>query len=649
MLRSLTLLLFLLLLVNIGRAEEINLYADRIIADKENGYLYAEGNVYVTMGEMSLWTKSLIYDTEKKYIYALEKVVFYGNFLAHGEYLKYNIKTKYGYLSRGEINFLSDDVKKRRFLWGEDIVIKDKETFLISKGGMSSCDGEKKSWHIEGENISVELGEYLESKNTTLYASSLPVLYTPYFLAPIKKERESGFLIPSFGFSGKNGFLLNLPYYTVIDDSRDITNTLLIKTKTSVGIDNQYRYMLSHSEKGEINVTLIDNFDINKPFFQGRVQHSKDSENENLKINLDYINRRDYLNLYASDSHDKTKPFTRSTGFYEFAKGRDLYKGELFFSKDVNGSSPDFRYITVNKEGYLRQHGDGGYNFNASMSAFSIKGDNVTERVVIEPFFVYRLADDSKGFYSKVNLLFIDYLNSSYSGGNKASGLAKASFTGYADKLLVVNDKYKVVNTFMADLVIPYKFNDGITAIFDKNDLLDDTKKIRYSYYSKWYELSGLKQRFYLSLWQEYVISDNHRGENYFSDLFFTTRLSKDTFNLNFNGSYDHTSDRLREMSIVGSANTEKFYSAVSYYRNESSDEFLNLDLSSKLGYNITVIGGTRYDIKKDIAREVSLGFEVLRSCYSVKTVVTRKDQPREYIVMATINLFGLGEFKQGY
>ncbi|GAB4436647.1 MAG: hypothetical protein OHK0040_07920 [bacterium] len=649
MFRTLTFFIMLLTVVSLSWAEEINLYADRIMADKEKGYIYAEGNVYVTMGDLSLWTKSLLYDEETSNIYAFEKVVFYGGFLANGEYLKYNLKTKEGYLSKGEVSFLSEDPKKRRFLWGEDIVVKDKETFVITKGGMSSCDGEKKAWHIEGKKINVELGEYLTSKDTTLYASSLPLLYTPYFVAPIKKERESGFLIPSFGFSGKNGFILNLPYYTVLDDSRDITNTLIIKSKTTVGLDNQFRYMLSEQEKGEIDIALIDNFDINKTFFEGKFEHAKENEKENLKVKIDYVNRKDYFTLYASDSYDKTKPYTRSIGFYERNSRRDIYEGELFFSQDMSSPSRDLRYITFKKDGYIRQYGDKGYNFNASLSAFSVTGEETRGRVLAEPFFVYRKVGENKGFYSKVSLLLSDYLNSSDEKDNKLKGIASVDFLGYLDKKLLVNDKYKVVNTFSADINLPYRLNGASAEVFDKNDILDETKKIRYRYDGKWYELSGLKQRFYLSLWQDYIISGDENRENYFSDLFFVSRLTKNDVALNVNGSYNHSANRMREVSISGNVKKERFYTAASYYRNEDGEEFLNLDLSSKLGYNTTVIAGTRYDIKKDIAREVTLGTELQRSCYSVKIVVTRKDLPREYLMMFTLNLFGLGEFKQGY
>ncbi len=632
-----------------AKDDNVYLYADSIISDMSENYVYATGNVYVTLGENSLWTDSLLFDKKTDTIYAFNKAVFYGNFIAHGEYLKFNIKTKEGYLSKGEVSFLSDDPKKKRFIWGSDIIIKDKESFFISEGGISSCDGTNKAWHIQGADINVELGEYLTSRNTTLYASSMPVLYTPYFLIPIKKERESGFLIPSIGFSGKNGVLFNLPYYTVINDSLDITNTLLIKSKTSIGIDNQFRYMLSSAESGEVNLTLIDNFSINKGYVEAKLIHSKENSTENFKIDLDYVNRKDFFTQYATNSFDKTKPYTRSSGFYEFARKRDLYSGKLFFSQDNTGVNDDVRSFSLSKEGYLKQHGDFGYNYSAMLSAFSYSKENTVKRVAFEPFVMYRLTGEEKGLSAKLKLHLADYINAYEDQDNQLSGMIYTNIEGYLDKVLLVNDKYKVINTFKVDTVLPYKLDDEKIRMFDSTDITDDTKKVKYAFEQKWYDIAKLKQQFYLTLWQEYILSDMISSNNKFSDLFFLMRFSKDVVNIDAQGSYDHNKGGLRELNLALTTNLQGFKASANYFVRDGQDEFLNLYLSKKLGYNTTIIAGTRYDIKLDLAREVSVGIDYEKSCYSVKMLFTHKDLPEEDIVMLTVNLFGLGEFKQGY
>ena len=115
--------LFFLFFLNSSYAatfDAVNLFADEIIADGQNNTIYARGNVYVTFDGNSLWTDSIIYDKNSSNIYALGKVIFYNQFLASGNYLKYNLEKKEGYLNEGEISYLSQDKTKQKFLWGTE-------------------------------------------------------------------------------------------------------------------------------------------------------------------------------------------------------------------------------------------------------------------------------------------------------------------------------------------------------------------------------------------------------------------------------------------------------------------------------------------------------------------------------------------------
>lgn len=641
---------FFLFPINLSYAasdEAVNLFADEIIADGQNNTIFASGNVYVTFDGNSLWTDSIFYDKNSSNIYALGKVIFYNQFLASGSYLKYNLERKEGYLSKGEISYLSHDKTKQKFLWGTDIVIKGKETFYLSKGGMSSCDGAKKSWHIEASNIDIELGEYMTAQNATLYALSFPVLFTPYFVAPIKKEKESGFLIPNFGFSGKNGFLFNLPYYLVLDDSRDLTSTLLVKTNNSVGIENQFRYMLSTREQGEMSLSLIDNFDIERLYTRATLKHSKELETTNLKLNFDYVTKSDYFTQYASNSYDKTLSYLRNTGFYEFYKNRNVFSANIFFSKGTTVNITDFRYLTLNKDAYLKQNHNWAGKWDASLSEFSRQGENSLSRIALQPLFLYRYAQNNYAFYTEVSSKVNEYVNTPKQN-DMLRGLLKLNVGGFFDKAFLVNDNFKVSNSFKANLLLPYSLtNQDNTPLLDLRDDFDTTKKIKYSYEEKWFKAFGLKELFYLSLSQEYRITKKS-GDNSFSDIFFNLHYRPKVVSFDVQGDFDQNKGKLREINVLGSLISAPLKTTFSYYYKEAFEEYVSMDLLYKLGYNFSVILGTRYDISKGVAKETSAGFEYAKSCYSFKTVFTRKQFPNEDIVLFTLNLYGLGEIKQG-
>ena len=68
----------------------------------------------------------------------------------------------------------------------------------------------------------------------------------PFFGAAIRRERQTGFLFPSFGFSSERGFFAQVPFFWAINDSQDLTVALDTYTERGVGGRRRdYRYILS--------------------------------------------------------------------------------------------------------------------------------------------------------------------------------------------------------------------------------------------------------------------------------------------------------------------------------------------------------------------------------------------------------------------
>ena len=138
-------------------------------------------------------------------------------------------------------------------------------------------------------------------------------------------------------------------------------------------------------------------------------------------------------------------------------------------------------------------------------------------------------------------------------------------------------------------------------------------------------------------------------GRRPFSDIVATGRLTSSPFSLDLTGRYDHDQGSFHEASVTGAVNAKPVRFSLNYFFRKDSDEYINLDLYGKMGYNFAVILGSRYDIAGDIAREVKTGIEYAAGCYSVQATFLRRDVPREDVVLFTVNLYGLGEIKQNF
>lgn len=52
----------------------------------------------------------------------------------------------------------------------------------------------------------------------------VPVFYVPYFLFPVKKTRQTGFLLPRLAYSrDKNGLDISIPFFIALSDRMDAT------------------------------------------------------------------------------------------------------------------------------------------------------------------------------------------------------------------------------------------------------------------------------------------------------------------------------------------------------------------------------------------------------------------------------------------
>ena len=108
----------------------------------------------------------------------------------------------------------------------------------------SGCPCPQPSWYIETEKLDLD---FLENegvaRNGVLYFKDVPILASPYLSFPLKKERKSGFLLPTFGATSKTGVDYTQPYYFNIAPNMDMTAQLRAMSKRGLQLGDEFRYM----------------------------------------------------------------------------------------------------------------------------------------------------------------------------------------------------------------------------------------------------------------------------------------------------------------------------------------------------------------------------------------------------------------------
>src|SRR5262249_36614017 len=117
-------------------------------------------------------------------------------------------------------------------------------------------------WGFKLGSAEVDLESSVQGSDTSFLVKGFPVIpYVPFFAAALRRERQSGFLFPEYGTNSRYGLLTRIPYYWAIDDSQDLTVAMDAYTKRGIGMDIDYRYMLSRDAQGELTA-----FGVNESF-----------------------------------------------------------------------------------------------------------------------------------------------------------------------------------------------------------------------------------------------------------------------------------------------------------------------------------------------------------------------------------------------
>lgn len=107
-----------------------------------------------------------------------------------------------------------------------------------------ACPCPEPAWHITSPRVDFYLDDNEGvARNGVLYFKGVPILASPYLSFPLRKERKSGFLLPTYGGSSNSGLEISLPYYFNLAPNYDLTLTPRIMAKRGVQLGAEFRYL----------------------------------------------------------------------------------------------------------------------------------------------------------------------------------------------------------------------------------------------------------------------------------------------------------------------------------------------------------------------------------------------------------------------
>ena len=332
------------------------------------------------------------------------------------------------------LNFkISKESENEPRLKGRSLINNEKQT-IVKKGTFTFCKKREKCppWEMSAEEIIHDKEKkIIKYKNANLKIYDKKVFYFPKFFHPDPTvKRQTGFLIPRLMDNSTTGFSINLPYFLVLAENKDITinprffsdNKLLLqsefrqKNKNSDHIADISQYM---SNKENSKSHLFYNYEKN-------FETSKFDDVE-LKLRVEQVSDETYLKAYKIESplindtsnlinslsvnfFNQNSSINTNLDIYEDLTKQDTDKYE--YVPNFNFSKIYNEYYSINSNGYYK-------NYNT----------NITEKILINNFEFQSFPNFLDNGIINENKFFIKNVNSDAKNSKKFKNKSSISFS----------------------------------------------------------------------------------------------------------------------------------------------------------------------------------------------------------------------------
>lgn len=195
----------------------LSVVADRI-ESVGGSKIQAEGQVEATFQDNHLTAKKITYDPDAGLI------LVEGDFewTRAGTWLRGTRAEIHVNDETGIINDPYGFTDEQVFLRAKTLTKTGPRTYVAEDGYITACEDAVPKWAFKVKRAVIEAGKSARFSNTVFEVKKIPLFYLPYVYFPSgKKERSSGFMLPTIGRSNNKGFRFTNRFYWVLGRSAD--------------------------------------------------------------------------------------------------------------------------------------------------------------------------------------------------------------------------------------------------------------------------------------------------------------------------------------------------------------------------------------------------------------------------------------------
>jgi LPS-assembly protein len=663
--------------------EPVEIDADFIIYDRDKDTYTAEGNVIALQGGLTLKADKLTLDMVSGVGLASGNVEVFdeeGDSIK-GETLAVNLREETAVVMKGRLFFKEDNIHIR----GEVIRKTGDKTYENEKTTYTTCDsceGETPAWSIYTSSSKATIGGFFRGWHALFYVKSVPVLYSPFITAPVKRKRQTGFLMPGLGYSDLRGFKLDNAFFWAIAENRDATFYLDFEEKRGLGKGIEYRYIRKKDSAGELFLYHFRERDIDRvrEFRSDEENLSRPLSAENdrwevrfkhreysvygleFKADINVVSDDEYLLDFVEDTEERTLASLEST--ISITKRWNQYilqtQARIFDNLLVKDDStvlqklPEVTFTKLSRPifaspfhislessfvNFFREEGDKGQRLDIfPRLSLPVRPWGLFEFTPsIAPRWTFYKVDETTGveehrrfvYESRADLTttFVRFFDVQWAGVEKIMHTIrpKLTYTYVPSERQDELPEFDIIDRIEPSNLMTYSLNMTLTGKFGAS--------------------GKIREFLYMDLAQSYDIrearADNDRP---FSDVTGELILRPWTWaTLTGRGSYD-VYDRWFENYDSSLILKDKRGNELdlSYRFIRDSTEYLQAEAGLRISKSFRITYLNRFSFDDDKSIETSYGVEYFHQCWGAN--LTYSDRLEEKLILLTFKLRGLGE-----
>jgi len=306
--------------------ETIVYSADSLIFDPESGDLLLIGQARLDYRDMTLHSDTVRYSSDLETITASgESELFDRGESITGTGMVYSLTSRKGRITGADSRY------EFGFYHGESITRIGRNEFNIVNATFTTCEDDTLHYYFFSPEMKVFPDDKVVARSVYLYVEETPVLYFPFWIFPIRRGRTSGFTMPKFGQTSRDGrFLRDLGYYFVFSDYADLYIRGDIMEKTRFVIGTRERHRVRYLFNGTVNAEWRREFENHRDRWMVFAQHLHDfPDGTSVRLQGEFLSDKSYLEETQQTPTDRMLGEARSWISISRYFGRLSFQGTM--------------------------------------------------------------------------------------------------------------------------------------------------------------------------------------------------------------------------------------------------------------------------------------------------------------------------------